>query len=143
MIDTRIDEALQNWARWVRLRPHQGHCRSIEHRYKLRRIDDTRYGWGAWQTTPVMPPLPEVDALAALEVERCMRFVPKGPRTALKFKYVLRAPRAWCCRRLVIPYDYWDTHIADAQQMVANLLKKRLTAQKADRRMTEQFAIAV
>lgn len=120
-----VHELLLNWSRWVRLRPHQGHCFSIEHRYKLRRVDDTVYGWGSWNTTPPSSPLPAVDSLSALEVERVMRFLPRKHRLALKLEYVFRMPWKMACKRLSLPYNLWWEHLSQAQQMVANRLTRR------------------
>ena len=122
-----IHSLLQNWARWVRLRPVQGHCRSIEHRFKFKRIDDTKDGWGAWETTPPPIPLPAVDVLAALEVEKVMRFLPRKHRLALRFEYVDRMPWKLACKRLSIGYDRWLRHLGRAQAMVENLTRARKT----------------
>ena len=122
---TDIHFLLQNWGRWVRLRPVQGHCRSIEHRFKFKRIDDTKDGWGAWETTPPPIPLPAVDVLAALEVEKVMRWLPKKHRLALKLEYVYRMPWKLACKRLSMPYQGWWKHLSEAQGMVAALLRRR------------------
>ena len=127
-----VEAQLVNWGRWVRLRPVQGHCRSIEHRFKFKRIDDTKDGWGAWETTPPPIPLPAIDLLAALEVERVMRFLPRKHRLALKLEYVYRMPWRLICKRLYMPYQGWWEHLSEAQNMVENLLK-RLTKQNPGR----------
>jgi DNA-directed RNA polymerase specialized sigma24 family protein len=119
-----IDELLKNWARWVRVHQRQGRCGSIEHRYKLRRGDDTPYGWGAWLTTPPQVMLPQLDALAALEVEKTMRRLPRKHRQALKYEYVYRLPWKMSCKRLGLGYDRWGEHLSRAQQMVVNLLQR-------------------
>jgi hypothetical protein len=136
MSNAEIHERLVEWGRWVRLRPRQGHCFSIEHRYKLRRLDDTPYGWGSWLSTPPTPPLPAVDALAALEVERTMRHIPKKHRIALKLEYVYRMPWRLICKRLSLPYDCWWVHLSEAQNMVANRLKG-LTRQNLGRNLSQ------
>lgn len=120
-----MDAILRNWGRWVRDREIQGHCASIEHRYRPRwRPDSAPTGWGDWLTTPVHGLLPSVDPLLALAVERTMRHVPTDHRRALKLHYVLRMPWRLSCKRLHLAYDCWEQFLCDAQYMVANLLKQ-------------------
>jgi len=98
---------------------------SIEGRYRRHaRPDDTVYGWGAWQTTPPPQTLPAVDPFAALEVERCMRHLPRKHKLALKLNYVYRMSWKLCCKRLSLAYDMWGEHLSQAQAMVANLLRR-------------------
>ena len=121
-----IHAKLQNWGRWVRTRPVQGHCASIEHRYRSKlRPDETPTGWGDWLTASPMPPMPPIDELSALAVERVMRHVPKGHRAALKLHYVLRMPYKLACKRLHLGYDRWERFVYDAQLMVANRLHQQ------------------
>jgi len=121
-----IDAALENWARWVRVRQTQGHCASIEYRYRSKlRPDETPTGWGDWLTASPIPPLPPVDTLQALTVERVMRFIPEGHRKALFLFYVVRSPYRICCKRLHLGYDRWERFIQDARGMVANVLAQK------------------
>ena len=118
-----IEDILMNWARWVRVRQVQGHCASIEHRYRMKsRADSTPTGWGDWLITPPSRPALPVDALSALAVERVMRLVPRGHRKALKLCYVFNMPNKLICLRLVIRLADWDRFLVDARCMVANLL---------------------
>ena len=107
-----IDATLRNWGSWARERPIYGHCHSIEHRYRSPQC---------WNE--VLPKV-LIDPLQALETERVMRFLPRKHRLALKFNYVFRAPWRWSCQRLVLRYDLWGEHLSDAQNMVANRLRK-------------------
>lgn len=120
---TDIHAMLENWSRWVRVRQVQGHCFSIEHRYLPRfRPDNTPTGWGDWLSTPPLPPLPLIDTQQALAVERVMRHIPAGHRSALRLHYVARLPYRLACKRLHIRYDMWGKFLADAQRMVENRL---------------------
>ena len=117
-----IHEDLLNWARWVRARTHQGHCGSIEHRYRLRRLDDAPTGWGDWQITPPkLPTLPPTDIPLALEIERLMRHLPDRHRKALKLTYVYRIPWRLASQRLHLAYACWQEHLEAARQMLDNL----------------------
>jgi len=119
-----IDEILRNWARWVRVRQRQGRCGSIEHRYKLRRIDDTPYGWDEWLTTAPTVPLPPMDSNAALAVEKVMRYLPEDYRLALRLAYVERFSWRDCCKHLSLAYNLWWSHLSDSQHAVLNLLTR-------------------
>ena len=107
---------LTNWGHWARVRPHYGHCYSVENRYHSPQI---------WH-----PPGPriEVDALSALQIERCMRHVPYLHRLALKLVYVYRVPARAARRAVCVPHDLWDTFLWQAQQMVWNRLTSRKPA---------------
>lgn len=116
---TEIERRLTEWARWVTVRHPPGHCRSIEHRYLHPR-------WRVEQqdSTPEPSPHAPVDVLAALAVERTMRFLPVKHSKALRLSYVSRLPWADCCRRLAIRLDKWAEFVADARFMVKNRLLK-------------------
>jgi hypothetical protein len=125
LTDIPIAELLVNWGRWVRVRQHQGHCLSIEHRYRRHaRPDDTPSGWNDWLSTPPPQTLPAVDVRAALEVERIMRHIPRRHRLALKLEYAMRMPWKVSCKRLSLPYQCWGEHLGEAQGMVAALLRR-------------------
>ena len=115
---TEIERRLQEWARWVSVRRVPGHCRSIEFRYLHPRWRDDQLG-----EPPLPPPLPPVDTLAALDVERTMRFLPIKHRKALRLHYVYRRPWLECCQRLALRYDRWEGFIRDARLMCSNRLQ--------------------
>ncbi len=123
-----IESALQNWGRWALARGVQGHCASIEYRYRSKlRPDLTPTGWGDWIAYSAYippPPPPPVDALQALAVERMMRHLPDDHRKALKFAYVFRMPPDLICLRLAIRHEGWGRFLGDSQNMVANLLTR-------------------
>jgi hypothetical protein len=141
--DTDIVARLEEWGRWARTRPHYQRCYSIEGRYRRKsRADDTPTGWGDWLITPPgRVPLPKVNELAALEVERTMRWIPKLHRRVLRFAYVYKMPADIASERLAIPYDLWGTYLCDAQQMVANRII-RLTSKNLGRRSVSTFGVA-
>ena len=123
-----VHAALENWGRWVRVRQAQGHCASIEYRYRSKlRPDETPTGWGDWREAPPVPPLPPVDTLQALEIERCMRHLPDGHRKALKLAYVYRMPSKLICLRLALNKLDYDRFMGDARAMVAAVFKRRCT----------------
>lgn len=126
MTHSEIDARLREWGRWVRVRPQQGHCFSIEHLYRRNiREGDTPTGWVDWLTTPPQVPSNPPRAFAALQVERTMRHLPGRHRRALKLHYVVRLPPRLCCRRLAIPYAGWEAFLDDSQSMVAALLTRQ------------------
>lgn len=127
-----IEDDLQNWARWVRVRPVQGHCASIEHRFRFRTSPDVD-----WREAPPVVPLSPIDVLSAIDVEKVMRLVPKGHRAALKLHYVLRMPYKLACKRLHLGYDVWERYIDDARLMVENLLRRSDKRRTINRRSLE------
>ncbi|MCR4297560.1 MAG: hypothetical protein NUV75_02220 [Gallionella sp.] len=125
MNEAAIHSMLENWARWARGRAVQGHCASIEYRYRSKlRPDMTPTGWGDWIPVVPLPILPPIDALQALEVERCMRHLPDGHRMALRLVYVDRMPRKMACLYLVIAFRDYERYLGDARCMIANLLQR-------------------
>ena len=121
-----IDALLTNWGRWARMRMRQGHCASIEWRYRMRwRPDNAPTGWGDWSGVPAAPPLPPLDAIAALAVERVMRDVPSEHREALALHYVYRTDARFACRALAVRYADWERFLDDARSMCANRLRRQ------------------
>lgn len=120
-----IDEALRNWARWVRVRPAQGRCASIEHRYRLRfRPDNAPTGWGDWSpSVPAQRPPEPIDSIAALAVERCMRAIPEQHRDAIILAYVYQCSAGYAARLLNIRYEDLDRFLDDACAMLKNILQ--------------------
>lgn len=108
-----IHEFLIHWGRWLRSSYQQGHCGSIEHRWKSPQC---------WYPLEPKPEPPEEQK--ALAVERCMRIIYKTPRRILKFKYVYRADREWIVKRMRLK-DY-DQDLYTARQIVLNLLRVQI-----------------
>jgi hypothetical protein len=104
---------LTHWGRWVRSRASQGHCGSLEHRYRSPQ---------RWESPTPRPE--EINATCAVLVETCMRVVPKGSRKLLKFRYVYLADLEWITKRLRLP-DYPQS-LYTARQIVLNLTRHKL-----------------
>lgn len=111
-----IDDALGNWARWSRERRGQGHCASIEHRFR----------------TPnhfhPPSPNPSIDVFSALIVEREMRQLPREHRLAVIYHYVWLAPSRYICRMLRLSHSDWPWFLADGVSMIANRVRKAVKA---------------
>ena len=121
-----IYDRLIEWGRWVRVRQIQGHCASIEHRYRMRmRADGTPTGWGDWLVSTPPRLMPAIDAIRALEVERCMRFVPEQHREALALCYVYQLQPIYAHRFLRVRYADYERFLGDACAMLANRLRKQ------------------
>ncbi len=108
-----IHEFLQQWGRWVLSRRVNGHCASIEHRYKSPQCWDERN-----------PRPPEVNERAATLIESLMRIVPKAARKLLKLRYVYRADRDFITKRMRL--REFDQALYTARQIVLNLTRHAL-----------------
>ena len=106
-------EFLLDWGRWSREHTIQGHCKSMEHRYRSPQC------WYPQEPRPQTP-----DEMKATSVEHCMRIVPKLSRKLLKFKYIYRADQAWISKRLRVS-DYSQA-LYTARQIIKNLLWAQL-----------------
>jgi len=104
---------LIHWGRWLRFTLPQGHCASIEHRYRPP---------PCWY--PLEPRPEEPDIKKAELVEQLMRIVPKYSRKILKFRYLYRADREWMTKRL--RSKDLDQEIYTARQIIKNLLWAKL-----------------
>lgn len=101
---------LENWARWARDRRKQGHCRSIEYRYKPE-AGETWEGVEAAETH---------EPLDALEVNRIVREMPRKYRLILHYHHIHKLPSWVICRECVIPKrDYADERLR-AWRMAGN-----------------------
>ena len=122
-----VHDYLISWGRWLWTHYPQGHCRSIEHRFRLKpRGDDTPNGWGDWLTTPPpQTPIP-IEEGKALIVECQMRWLPELHRDLLALKYYRRGTSQWIARKLRIkPHEFGDKLYA-ARQNVLNLTRADL-----------------
>lgn len=120
-----IEHELHNWARWVRNRRVQGHCRSFEGRYRSPRGAEVE-----WEKAAPLVPLPAADALAAARVEACMHLLPDRSRKALKYVYLDHSEAYWCCRKLGVRYVDWPGFLDHARTMLGNLLTVRSIRQR-------------
>jgi len=128
-----IHDYLIHWGKWLKEHHPPGHCLSIEHRYRLKRLDDTPYGWGEWTTTPPKPPAMPPQEWMALIVERQMRWVPEDARKLLAMKYYRRGSQTWICRKLRIKPYQWGDKLYAARQNVLNLTRADLFPKKHGR----------
>jgi hypothetical protein len=108
-----IHEFLDHWGRWLKSRGIQGHCASIEHRYRSPQCWDERN-----------PRPPEPDAKRAELVESLMRIVPRLSRRVLKLRYVHRADNSFIAKRLKL--KDCDAALYTARQIVLNLTRHAL-----------------
>jgi hypothetical protein len=113
-----IHEFLLHWGRWLQAHPIQGHCASIEHRFRSPQCWDERN-----------PRPPEPDLARAMLIEGLMRIVPRVTRKILKLKYVHRADPEFIARRLrfhVKPHERYEQELYTARQIVLNLTRHAL-----------------
>lgn len=99
---------LIHWGRWLRSAHLQGHCASIEHRYRSPQCWDERN-----------PRPEEPDLSKALLIERQMRIIQKQPRKLLKLKYVLRCDKDFIIKRMRL--KEYDQSLYTARQIIKNL----------------------
>lgn len=110
-----IHKWLIEWGRWLKAGgAANGHCASIEHRYKSPQCWDERN-----------PRPPEPDLARAVLIEGLMRIVPKLSRKLLKLRYMMGGEEVWISRRLRLKGD-WVQHLYTARQIVLNLTRHRL-----------------
>ena len=104
-----IHMRLENWAKWSRDRIRQGHCRSIEHRYKSTDVhQDERGPRLAW------------DALDAEDLHRCVCEIPERQRWLLHLHYLHLSPAGYIRRALGIRRDEMADELNRARRMVEN-----------------------
>lgn len=110
-IENRLDNRLDNWARWCRHNPERAHCMSLEHRYTPPQC---------WESEQ---PKIDVDVLDAAIVEKAVIQLPEKFRLALKYGLVTPWIPFWeqvrkikCSRN-----DYEDT-VRTAKIMLVNIL---------------------
>ncbi len=109
-----IHELLVNWGRWAVSRTGQGHCASMEHRYRSPQC------WSDPQ-----PKIEHNEQLAFL-IEQSMRIVPKLSRKLLKLKYVVRCDKEFISKRLRFHVERYDQALYTARQIVLNLTRHQL-----------------
>jgi DNA-directed RNA polymerase specialized sigma24 family protein len=74
-----INERLESWARWVKVRPHGWQCSPMFRQYRSK-----AFQWHAPEIRPVTN-IPE-----AVEMEKAVSLLPEKHREAIRFAYV------WC-----------------------------------------------
>lgn len=110
-----ISDRLENWAAWSRDRIRQGHCRSIEYRYKTTDIhQDT------------MPPRAEWDSLDAAKVHSLVCGLPERYRWMLHLWVLHRAPEGYIRRALGIHRSEIVQEMHRAMRMVRNSARREV-----------------
>lgn len=103
-----IHARLENWARWSRDRRPQGHCRSIEYRYKSTDV---------WQDSE---PRTVFDTLAALEVHKVVAAMPVLHRHLLHYWYIKSMPVKVIRMRLGLTRQAVVHELNKARRMASN-----------------------
>lgn len=106
-----VHEELENWGRWSRCRPHQGHCASAEHRYRAPRVAE-----GGERSVAIAG-----GRAAVLHPHVCA--LPEQQRWMLHLWYVHRASIGLIRRRLGLHGDAVPVELNRARRMVANRLR--------------------
>lgn len=104
-----ISERLENWAAWSRDRIKQGHCRSIEYRYKTTDVHQE-----------TMPPRMEWDGLDAQTLHSTVCGLPEKYRWMIHLHVLHRAPEGYIRRMLGIHRSDIVSEIHRAMRMVRN-----------------------
>jgi hypothetical protein len=115
--DEELERLLENWGKWCRELYEQGHCASVESRY---RSPQQWHDLGA----PQSPPRP-VDRDAALAVNRAWGVMPQPWKSIVRDWYVRRANPRMTCRKAVIPFRAHESYLADGRMMMRNLLTRQ------------------
>lgn len=87
-----IHEALENWARWVRVRPHGW---QVSPMFRMYRPEKSTAGW--WDRRE---PKVEVNVPEAVEMERAVSGLPEKHRAAVRWSYVFAGHPARMAREL-------------------------------------------
>lgn len=121
MTEEWIDLAIENWARWGRVRRSTVRCQSIEHRYR----SPQRTHW------PNDAPPYEIRVVSipsAITVEDAWKTLPFRPKMVLKWWYVLRLPVSQICRQFrrkghPVEVRYWEEELKRAKYLLAQALE--------------------
>lgn len=103
-----IHARLENWANWSRDRIRQGHCRSIEYRYKSTDV---------WQDNT---PRAEWDSLDAERLHSVVCGLPEKHRWLIHLHVLHRAPEGFIRRSLGIHRAELVGEVRRAMRMVRN-----------------------
>ena len=112
----QIHARLENWAQWSRDRRPQGHCRSIEYRYKPESGE-------TWDGPAIRT---EYDILGAVALHDAIADMPLKHRLLLHYWYIHKLP-VWSIRRkLAVRIDRMGDELNRARRMAEN--RSRRTA---------------
>lgn len=128
-LQSAFEDVMKNWGRWARDRYHFSHCASIEHKYvRKSRPDETKTGWGDWETSPpAEPPQPAIDALQAIVVQKLIGTLGHQFAWALTFEYCYPKYDKWAAARQCKVYrpERLAKLTRKAQHAIANKLQSR------------------
>jgi DNA-directed RNA polymerase specialized sigma24 family protein len=104
-----IHEALCNWARWVRVRPHGWQISPMFRQYRSH----------AWQWE--RPDIPDqTNVPEAVAMEKAVSLLPEKHRTAVRWSYVMQSHPARMARELGVSKQGLLDLVNDARLMLRN-----------------------
>lgn len=106
-----INERLENWAKWSRDRIRQGHCRSIEYRYKSSEVFQDNEPRAVW------------DSLDAEKLHSVVCEIPERNRWIIHLHILHRVPEKYIRRALGIRRDEIVTEVWKSVRMVRNRIR--------------------
>lgn len=107
-----IHTALENWARWVRVKPSGWQTHPMFKEYRSH----------AWQWHRPEPK-PVIDTLAAHDVEKAVAALPEKHRGAIRWCYVFRENPIQMARKLAVSREGLMCLISDGRAMLKNRCK--------------------
>ena len=111
-----IHAALENWARWVRVRPHGWQVAPMFRQY---RPANPTEGW--WDRRE---PMPMTDVPAAVEMEKAVSLLPEKHRTAIRWAYVFTGHPARMARDLGVSKQGLMDLVSAGRTMLKNRSKE-------------------
>lgn len=104
-----IHERLENWARWVRVRPHGWQVSPMFAQYRSK----------AWQWE--RPELkPQTNMPEAVEMEKAVSLLPEKHRSAIRWCYVLAGSPAGMARQLAVTKQGLQDLVSAGRTMLVN-----------------------
>lgn len=107
-----IHQALENWSRWVRVRPHGW---QVSPMFRLYRPANPTEGW--WDRRD---PKPMTNVPDAVEMEKAVSALPVKHRDAARWSYVFPGNPAAMARRLGVNLEGLRDLVIDARSMLKN-----------------------
>jgi DNA-directed RNA polymerase specialized sigma24 family protein len=105
-----IHGQLEQWARWVKVRPHGWQCSPMFRQYRSK----------AWQWARPEP-RPATNVPEAVAMEKAVSLLPEKHREAIRWSYVFPGNPAAMARRLAVtPYGLREL-VNDARSMLKNV----------------------
>jgi DNA-directed RNA polymerase specialized sigma24 family protein len=108
-----IHALLEQWARWVRVRPHGWQTAPMFRQYRSK----------AWQWHERVIPAP-VNTLEALEVERAVASLPEKHRAAVRWLYVIGGGPSRIARDLAVSKSGLMELVNAGRQMLVNKFRQ-------------------